>query len=78
MKLYAKRIEGRPGVYRLHTNGCKAVRFRGHPVHIDRAGQVVLDGDFKFIIPARKIESPCRSCKAAVSTTPSELPGAGT
>lgn len=68
MALYAKRIEGQRAMYRLHQDGCQAVRRKGTPVRVDHArGCLVMEGDYPLPIWPREIGKRCRSCKASVS-----------
>lgn len=63
--LYAKKIEGTVGRYRLHTDGCQAVRHKGTPVIPNRREAVlVMQGDYPMPVHLSAIGKPCRSCKA--------------
>jgi hypothetical protein len=73
MKLYAKRIEGQAGKYRLHTEECKVVRFKGTEVRVDSPDRLTMLGSYPLPLwVPNNIGKPCRSCKASVGSQESD------
>lgn len=73
MTLYAKRIEGQAGMYRLHTDECKVVRHKGTEVRVDSPNRLTMLGGYPLPIwVPNNIGKPCRSCKAAVTNERTE------